>query len=954
MAELINELTQYLSALYTNPDPSIKSNANQWLQSFQKTEQAWVTSDVILKTQEAPIECKLFAAQTFRAKITFDLDQLPEPHRLQLRDSLLTALSQDSIISSKIILVQLCLSLADLALQLPAWPTVVTDLIEKFGKNPQTVPILLEFLTVFPQEIVGNQKIKILNQWSTPEIAQLVPNTLSMYLGAQGITTAIKTQIFHCLSSWLRAGEIQSSSAGTEFILGCAFSALEDDSLFEAAVDFIVDLIHETQEIEESMPVIQLLLSFLIALQPKLTQDRDDPDKMRGYCRIYVEAGEWYTPLILRHPETFLPIVLAIRSCCDYDDLEVVGITFNFWYRLSKGLHRKREDANAKPLLEVYSSLVETIIRHLHYPDDPSSQVGQEADDFRRFRHDIGDTLKDCCYVLGASVCLKRSYDIIVQALSSSSNVKWQDIEAPLFSMRTMGAEVDLKEDGILPMIMDIIPRLPAHPKIRYATILVLCRYTEWTNFHPDGIPFQLQYISSGFEDPAQEVRLAAAQAMKFLCRDCSQHLVTYLPQLHSFYQNMSLTLGQDDMNEVSAAIAHIIAGLPAPQGAAAMSTFCMPLVEGLHNVAVRKQAPTKQVQQNVADLLERLDTFLSIINRLEGDLPADCLKTMGEIWTVISEILGQYGSSIKLSERICALIRRGLTFYGPGCLPLIGSVLEKVTAGFEASGCSSYLWITSKVITAFPELTDPNFLSAIKLAFERQSSRVFPLTSQTDASSISDVIDDYIHLLSSLMDNQPEILIPSSCFHQSFPLVLTSLEFVDPEPVFTSLNYVRQILGHSSLELQAAASSSSGAGGKPGSTTSKPGSSQMAVPVAPAGYDVFAQSINQVVSQNGYLLSEVLLRRTLTDFPEDSLSTVIILFRLLADFFPTQLATWVPSVVERLSPKVATIPDREKFLVAFKQALEQNRSDLVKESILGLVKSSKRERARERFTEDR
>jgi transportin-3 len=388
------------------------------------------------------------------------------------------------------------------------------------------------------------------------------------------------------------------------------------------------------------MPVIQLILSFLIALQPKLTQDRDDSDKMRGYCRIYVEAGEWYTPLILRHPETFLPIVLAIRSCCDHDDLEVVGITLNFWYRLSKGLRRKREDANAKSLLEIYSSLVETIIRHLHYPDDPSSQVGQEADDFRRFRHDIGDTLKDCCYVLGASVCLKRSYDIIFQALSNNSNVKWQEIEAPLFSMRTMGAEVDPQDDGILPMIMDIIPRLPAHPKIRYATILVLCRYTEWTNYHPDGIPFQLQYISSGFEDSNQEVRLAAAQAMKFLCRDCAQvgfsiyvpcgnksntqlilmivplhvqHLVTYLPQLHSFYQNMNLTLSQDDMNEVSAAIAHIIAGLPAPQGAAAMSTFCMPLVEGLHNVASRKQAPTKQVQQNVSGLCFLLNSSLLI-----------------------------------------------------------------------------------------------------------------------------------------------------------------------------------------------------------------------------------------------------------------------------------------------------------------------------------------------------
>ncbi|KNZ59231.1 hypothetical protein VP01_177g10 [Puccinia sorghi] len=951
MAELINQLTQHLSALYTNPDATIKSNANQWLQSFQKTEQAWITSDLILKSQEAPIECKLFAAQTFRAKITFDLDQLPEPDRLQLRDSLLAALTQDSIISSKIILVQLCLSLADLALQLPQWPTVIADLVEKFGKEPQTVPILLEFLTVFPQEIIGNSKIKITHL----DTLDYHPSTDQLFHSSRinGVTLKslslsqipcpflilllllllllLLTPFLECTSSWLRAGEIQTSSAGSQFILRCAFSALEDDSLFETAVDFIVDLIHETQEIDESMPIIQLILSFLIALQPKLTQDRDDPDKMRGYCRIFVEAGEWYTPLILRHPETFLPIVIAIRSCCDYDDLEVVGITLNFWYRLSKGLRRKREDDNAKPLLDIYSSLVEAIIRHLHYPDDPSTQVGQEADDFRRFRHDIGDTLKDCCYVLGTSVCLKRSYDIIVQALSNNSNVKWQDIEAPLFSMRTMGAEVDPQDEGILPMIMDIIPRLPAHPKIRYATILVLCRYTEWTNLHPDGIPFQLQYISSGFEDTTQE------------------HLVTYLPQLHTFYQNMSLTLSQDDMNEVSAAIAHIIAGLPAPQGAATLSTFCMPLVEGLHNVAIRKQAPTKQVQQNVSGLpftfscylLERLDTFLSIINKLEGDLPAECLKAMGEIWTVVSEILEQFGSSIKLSERVCALIRRGLNFYGEACLPLVGSVLEKVTAGFEASGCSSYLWITSKILSAFPELSDPNYLAAIKLAFERQSNRVFPLANEANASSISDVIEDYIRLLSSLMDTQDSILLSSSCFHQSFPIVLTCLEFFDPEPVYTSLDYIRQILGHSSLEMQSGRTNESD-GKKPGSS----GKSSC------AEYTLFAQSISQLVTQNGYLLCEVLLRRTLSDFPEDALATVIILFRLLTDFFPIQLATWVPTIMGRLPPKVVSIPDKEKFLLAFKLALQETRSELVKQAILDLVKSCRRERARERFSE--
>ncbi|OAV89910.1 hypothetical protein PTTG_28504 [Puccinia triticina 1-1 BBBD Race 1] len=259
------------------------------------------------------------------------------------------------------------------------------------------------------------------------------------------------------------------------------------------------------------------------------------------------------------------------------------------------------------------------------------------------------------------------------------------------------------------------------------------------------------------------------------------------------------------------------------------MSTFCMPLVEGLYNIAASKQAPTKQVQQYFSDLLERLDTFISIIGRLEGDLLPDCLKSMGEIWTVISEILEQYGS-------------------------------KKVTAGFEASGCSNYLWITSKIVAAFPEVTDPNFLSAVQLAFERQSNRVFPLLNEKNASTISD-------------DPDP--------FELFFPLVLTCLEFFDPEPIFTSLNYIREILGHSSLELQAAASSSSGAGGKPGSAKSNaaPGSNQMSNPVAPAGYDL-----------------------------------------LMADFYPTQLASWVPSVIERLPPKVATIPDKEKFLLAFKQ----------------------------------
>ncbi len=85
------------------------------------------------------------------------------------------------------------------------------------------------------------------------------------------------------------------------------------------------------------------------------------------------------------------------------------------------------------------------------------------------------------------------------------------------------GAEVDLKDDKIVPKIMDLIPSLPDHPKVRYAAILVMSRYSEWTNYHPNYISFQLQFISSGFDSPDSEVPAAASQAMKYLCLDCKR-----------------------------------------------------------------------------------------------------------------------------------------------------------------------------------------------------------------------------------------------------------------------------------------------------------------------------------------------------------------------------------------------------------------------------------------------
>jgi transportin-3 len=333
--------------------------------------------------------------------------------------------------------------------------------------------------------------------------------------------------LFTCLSSWLT--EIPVAKIVESPLRRLAFQSLASDELFESAVEFIVSMLRETREANDSPDT---LYEELALLGPKLKNLEEDPDTFRGLTRIYAEAGEMWTVLIARAPERYLFLVQCIAQCTRYhEDLEVTKITFNFWYELTQ-LVTVEKYINAKDMFTpIYEGLVETMIRHLHYPDgndrtDIFNGDREAEDKFRDFRHEMGDVLKDCCRVVGGSRCLGAAYTQVQHCLQEQARgvtVRWQDIEAPLFSMRMMAREVDTNENQVVPEVMKLLVNLPEHDKIRYAATLVLGRYTEWTAKHPEYLEFQLNYISSGFEKKNKEVISAAAQALKHFCQDCKK-----------------------------------------------------------------------------------------------------------------------------------------------------------------------------------------------------------------------------------------------------------------------------------------------------------------------------------------------------------------------------------------------------------------------------------------------
>ena len=335
---------------------------------------------------------------------------------------------------------------------------------------------------------------------------------------------------FECLSSWLT--EIPINRVTSTQLAHLSFESLLRDELYDAAVDFIVAMFRETRDVYENVESIEILYKELYNVSPKLEELGIDPDTFRGIIRMYTEAGEAWVVLIANNPDKYCFLVQCIARCTAYnEDLEVTKITFNFWYELTQLITVDKHVRAKEMFRPIYAELVDTMIGHLHYPEgNDRSDIFKgdrvTEDKFRDFRHAMGDVLKDCCRVVGGSACLDKAYVAVRQQLQREAlgeTVRWQDIEAPLFSMRMMAREVDTEEKVVVPEVMKLLLNLPEHDKIRYAATLVLGRYTEWTAKHPEYLEFQLNYISSGFDNKNRDVISAAAQALKHFCQDCKK-----------------------------------------------------------------------------------------------------------------------------------------------------------------------------------------------------------------------------------------------------------------------------------------------------------------------------------------------------------------------------------------------------------------------------------------------
>lgn len=353
---------------------------------------------------------------------------------------------------------------------------------------------------------------------------------------------------------------------------------------------------------------------------------------------------------------------------------------------------------------------------------------------------------------------------------------------------------------------------------------------------------------------------------------------------------------------------------------------------------------------------------MLHVIQTFGEELPAACQNSCEEAWAIFDSFLTKYGSDYDLGERTTRVLRHGLGLFGDSALPVAASAMARLTAGFDATGFPSNLWIAGKIVQRFGNEENPGLRRTFQEAFEHSTQKVISMLQVKSPGEIPDgmlrsfyqtyllmlfrfglVLEDYIHLLLELVAHAPNIFFQSSAFPLAFRAAMAALTLVHSEIIFQSLDLFRIVLNHDCL---------------------------LSGPPQPPKFPIYSTAIRAVVDKEGFVLVGYLLAGLVGDFPEDSTSAVVSIFRALAALWTSQVLSWLPPVLEQLPTTVAPIQAKSQFLadvtrfvfpvsvtlglIGYKllySSVNSGQYDKVKYAILALNRASRKARDRRRIT---
>ncbi|XP_024389574.1 transportin MOS14 [Physcomitrium patens] len=937
-------LLEALQALYHHPDPSIRNNANQWLDDFQHTFDAWQISDSLLHDQSSSLEALYFAAQTIRTKVQRDFEDLPASAPTSLRASLMALLMKFRQ-GPAAVRTQLCLAMAALAVQMPPeeWghAGVIHWLGQELGSQSEAIPVLLELLAVFPQE-ANSYKIAVRPERRRQfhrEMASSVQYAFDLLSSClRDGSIQVREQVLRAFAAWMRFSfGISATTLASHPLVAASLAGLNSEETFDAAVDAVTELIRFTVsgspvDLSIHMPLVVVLVPQIMALQPRFAAtvkaayaekqaqqgvnvdpsqqgEEEDEEVTKGMAYLFAEIGESYVDLIASGSSESLMIVEALAEVTSHPDDNIAAITFNFWHRLSLALttrselhgsaegeaaidvERERRLATFRPTFELLVSLVSCRVT---YPPGFETWRKDELADFKSTRYAVADMLMDAAAVLGGQETLRLLAQPLLQLAASArggGSWDWRAAEASLYCIRAIGKAVPAREDAYMPQVLALLSQLPSQPQLIYTSSLTIAAYADWLGGSPNAptlLPSLLQLLTSALSAP-EDACAAAALALKHVCDACRKLLAGSADALLNVYQQVmsgksNFNLSSDDELQLIEGMSLMVSALPPDRLGSALDALCIPILAPLQQVVTAAQQAGSSQQFTSNQYTVHIDRITNIFRY--GSEPDHLADVFQRMWPILKAVFTQRASDMRTMEKLCRACKYAVRNCGSALGSVMGSMLEEVQERYQQHHHSCLLYLASEVIKVFgSDNACAGYLGTLISVLFGQS--ISMLTTIKDFTALPDVADDCFLLASRCIRYCPHLLVTTTMLPPLVDCAMTGITIQHREACRSILTFFQDILD---------------------------------VPTTFTGKH-YGGAVDAVFLPRGATLTRILLAASAGALPESRLSEVGHVLMALARLYNFQVVQWAQEAAALIPSNVVTEGERMNLLQAIQSA---------------------------------
>lgn len=797
---------QASTTFYSTQDKEQRRTAEEWLNDFKKSVDAWYVADQILHSSRNE-QVLFFAAQTIRSKIQSSFHELPSGSHESLRNSLMEHLDNLSKSNYTSVQTQIYIALSDLMMLMNAWENPLPEIIHRFTKPPDRMSSLIEFLTILPEEI-NNKRLKLgknrrdfmrdmfansanyIIEFLDANLKKIIEDSITSN-DLSDCQNKLKS-IYKCFSSWIEEKLVQPGLIANSQLFKTSFNLLSNPSteldLHDAVTTCLINLLlcyPLNARVDDDYKNLLFPLKeniYGLANAYKNAERQSEIEKCSDLCLIFTELCNALSFHLINDPGSQLGdvnILSLLIMCGTHEEYEVFQKTFVFWFSISEEIYT---NPNSERLCEHFRqyvySLIDCICKHCRLNENHDSIPPSKSDDFGEFRLKASDLVSDIVFIVEANKCFEKMYSIL------QSNANWFEIEAALFVMCSFAKSVSQEDENCVTQVAQAILSLPegVHVSVKCTGIRLVGELCEWLNKHPHFISNSLNFVCNGFTNPI--LCQVAANTMLNICTQCQQHMLNHLESLINMAVSIdNFEIPNDASIELLKGTVVILSNLPSNEMVGPLIKICNIQVEGLQKAATGNSHEKGNIKNSPAFWLDRLTAiFRTIKIRTIVNDTHPCQAVVEQSWPVISLVLNKYQKDTKTTESCCRALRFMLRSTEKYSQSILVDVVNTVVNLYRINHMSCFLYLGSILVDIYG--IEVEFKTGViemmqiftKEAFDFIIKNCTNVENLDELRKHPDTVDDFFRLSLRFMQRCPLEFIESPIFSPIMTLAVTTL----------------------------------------------------------------------------------------------------------------------------------------------------------------------------------